>query len=50
MQYAERLGLPGVRARIETFAAADPLSWALPDLLRRAAETGRSLSDLARTP
>lgn len=50
MHYAERLGLPGIRARIETFAAEDPLSWALPDILRRASETGRSLSDLARTP
>lgn len=50
MHYAERLGLPGIRTRIETFAAEDPLSWALPDILRRAAETGRSLSDLARTP
>lgn len=50
MHYAERLGLPEICARIEAFAAADPLSWALPDILRCAAETGRSLSDLARTP
>lgn len=50
MHSAERLGLPEIRARIEAFAAGDPLSWALPDLLRRAAETGRGHFDLTRTP
>ncbi len=49
MHYAERTGLPEICARIEGFAAADPLSWALPEILRRAADTGRPLTDLTRT-
>ena len=49
MHYAERLGLGEIRARIETFSAQDPLSWGLPDILRRTTETGRGLHDLTRT-
>lgn len=49
MHYAERLGLPEIRARIEAYAAEDPLSWALPEILRRATEMERTLTDLTRT-
>ncbi|MFV0385417.1 3-hydroxyacyl-CoA dehydrogenase NAD-binding domain-containing protein [Paracoccus sp. (in: a-proteobacteria)] len=44
MHYAERLGLPEIQRRIERLAAADPLSWAVPDILRRAVTGGRGLS------
>jgi len=46
MHYAGRVGLAEILRRIETYAAGDPLSWAVPDLLRRAVETGRGLDDL----
>ena len=46
MHYAERIGLPTVLDRIETYAAADPLSWRVPEILRRAVAEGRSLDDL----
>lgn len=49
MHYAERSGLTSIRTRIEAFAAADPLSWGLPDILRRATDTGASLTNLTRT-
>jgi 3-hydroxyacyl-CoA dehydrogenase len=49
MHYAERAGLTEVRARIEAFATEDPLSWGVPEILRRATETDRSLTDLTRT-
>jgi 3-hydroxyacyl-CoA dehydrogenase len=48
MHYAERTGLADILARIESYAATDPLSWAVPDLLRRAVDTGRGLDDLVR--
>lgn len=47
MHYAERLGLAGLVSRIETFAAADPVSWRVPDLLRRAIGEGKTLEDLS---
>ncbi|RID92466.1 enoyl-CoA hydratase [Gemmobacter lutimaris] len=50
MHYAERLGLAGILGRIDSFAAADPLSWGVPALLRKATTTGRSLTDLTRKP
>ena len=46
MHYAERIALPTVLGRIETYAAADPLSWRVPEILRRAVAEGRSLDDL----
>lgn len=48
MHYAERTGLAAVLGRIEAYAATDPLSWGVPDLLRRAVSTGRGLDDLVR--
>ncbi|MFO1209324.1 MAG: 3-hydroxyacyl-CoA dehydrogenase NAD-binding domain-containing protein [Amaricoccus sp.] len=48
LYYAERIGLAEVLRRIATYAAADPLSWGVPRLLRRAVETGQRLDDLAR--
>lgn len=49
MHYAERIGLYVVRDRIADLAAADPLSWAVPGLLARAADLGRSLDDARKT-
>ena len=49
MHYAERTGLSEIRARIEGFAAEDPRSWGLPDILRRATDTGARLADLTGT-
>lgn len=48
MHLGERQGLGSVMDRISTYAAIDPLSWAVPDILRRAVAEGRSLSDLKR--
>jgi len=47
MHYAERLGLSGFLSRIETFAAADPVSWHVPDMLRRAISEGKTLEELS---
>ena len=47
MHYAERLGLSGFLSRIETLAAADPVSWRVPDLLRRAISEGKTLEELS---
>jgi 3-hydroxyacyl-CoA dehydrogenase len=47
LHHAERTGLAGLLNRIETFAAADPVSWHVPDLLRRAVRESRSLEDLS---
>lgn len=40
MHYAGRLGFGEILRRIEAFEAQDPLSWGVPDLLRRAAVDG----------
>ncbi|WP_034990821.1 FAD-dependent oxidoreductase [Beijerinckia mobilis] len=40
IHYAGRVGLPEILHRIEAYAAADPLSWKVPDLLRRAVREG----------
>jgi len=40
IHYAGRVGLPEILHRVEAFAAADPLSWQVPDLLRRAVREG----------
>ena len=45
MHYAERVGLAAVRDRIAALAAADPLSWAVPGLLARAADQGCGLDE-----
>ena len=42
MHYAERIGLSAIRGRIEALAAEDPLSWALPEILRRTTDSGRT--------
>jgi 3-hydroxyacyl-CoA dehydrogenase len=47
MHEADRIGLPALLARIEAFAAEDPLSWRAPPLLRRLVSEGRPLSSLA---
>ncbi|MDO5631970.1 MAG: 3-hydroxyacyl-CoA dehydrogenase NAD-binding domain-containing protein [Paracoccus sp. (in: a-proteobacteria)] len=50
LHYAGRAGLTGVLARIEGYAAADPLSWQVPAILRRAVETGVGLDELTGAP
>jgi len=45
MHYAERLGLEKIAARIDAYRAEDPLSWQVPDLLRRALHDGRPLDE-----
>lgn len=49
MHMAERVGLPALLERLELLAAEDPLSWPIPEVLRRAVREGRSLTELART-
>ncbi|MEQ1942025.1 3-hydroxyacyl-CoA dehydrogenase NAD-binding domain-containing protein [Mesorhizobium sp. VNQ89] len=49
MHLAERIGLADVAQRIDTLAAQDPLSWSVPDLLRRLVESGSRLDDLRGT-
>ncbi|MBC7138982.1 MAG: hypothetical protein H5U17_09575 [Defluviimonas sp.] len=49
MHMAERVGLPALLERLELLAAEDPLSWPIPEILRRAVSEGRSLTELART-
>ncbi|MEP9356304.1 MULTISPECIES: FAD-dependent oxidoreductase [Xanthobacter] len=46
MHYAGRVGLSEILRRIEAFAAEDPLSWGIPELLRRAAREGLGPDDL----
>ncbi|MFG1241491.1 3-hydroxyacyl-CoA dehydrogenase NAD-binding domain-containing protein [Xanthobacter sp. V7C-4] len=46
MHHAGRVGLSEILRRIEAFAAEDPLSWGVPELLRRAAQEGLSPDDL----
>ncbi|MBU2486571.1 MAG: enoyl-CoA hydratase/isomerase family protein [Alphaproteobacteria bacterium] len=49
MHMAERAGLAALLARLERLAVEDPLSWPIPEILRRAVTEGRSLTELART-
>ncbi|WP_370445253.1 3-hydroxyacyl-CoA dehydrogenase [Oceanibium sediminis] len=46
MHVADAIGLPALQDRIESYAAADPLSWSVPPLLTRLIADGRSLADL----
>ncbi|MFG1290866.1 FAD-dependent oxidoreductase [Xanthobacter versatilis] len=46
MHHAGRVGLSEILRRIEACAAEDPLSWGVPELLRRAAQEGLSPDDL----
>ena len=50
MHYAGRVGLSEILRRIEAFAAEDPLSWGIPELLRCAAREGLGPDDLKRQP
>ncbi|MDR5653761.1 3-hydroxyacyl-CoA dehydrogenase NAD-binding domain-containing protein [Ruixingdingia sedimenti] len=43
---ADRLGLPAVLARLDALAAADPLSWRVPGLLRDLVAQGHTLASL----
>lgn len=45
MHFASRAGLAEIERRIEAFAAADPLSWEVPDLLRRRVQDGCGIDD-----
>ena len=49
MHQAERQGLAALLGRLEAYAAEDPLSWTIPEILRRAVATGQPLEDLTRT-
>lgn len=46
MHWAGRIGLTEILRRIEGYAAEDPLSWAVPDLLARAVADGKTPEDL----
>ncbi|MDO5604747.1 MAG: 3-hydroxyacyl-CoA dehydrogenase NAD-binding domain-containing protein [Paracoccus sp. (in: a-proteobacteria)] len=46
MRLADEWGLPALLAEYEALAAADPVSWQVPALIRRLVREGRSLSDL----
>jgi 3-hydroxyacyl-CoA dehydrogenase len=46
MHHADRVGLTEVLARIEAYAAADPLSWRPGALMQRLVREGRALADL----
>ncbi len=48
MQHADEVGLPLLLAKVEALAAADPLSWAVPTLLRRLVSDGQSFESLNR--
>ncbi len=45
MHHAERIGLAEIERRIEAFAAADPLSWSVPEMLRGLVREGRGLDE-----
>ncbi len=47
MHHAQRLGLAGFLERMEAFAVQDPVSWRVPDILRRAVSEGLSLETLS---
>ncbi|MEF9603722.1 3-hydroxyacyl-CoA dehydrogenase NAD-binding domain-containing protein, partial [Paracoccus sp. PXZ] len=46
MHWAGRTGLAEILRRIEGYAAEDPLSWGVPDLLARAVAEGKTPEDL----
>ncbi|MEG4642327.1 3-hydroxyacyl-CoA dehydrogenase NAD-binding domain-containing protein [Paracoccus sp. APAP_BH8] len=46
MHWAGRVGLSEILRRIEGYAAEDPLSWSVPDLLARAAAEGKTPEEL----
>ncbi|MBA3042879.1 MAG: enoyl-CoA hydratase/isomerase family protein [Gammaproteobacteria bacterium] len=48
MHLADLMSLPVVLTMVETLAAADPLSWSIPDLLRRLVRDGRNFESLNR--
>jgi 3-hydroxyacyl-CoA dehydrogenase len=46
--HADRIGLRELVARIDGYAAADPVSWRVPALLRQLANEGRDFVSLSR--
>ncbi|MGP9790907.1 3-hydroxyacyl-CoA dehydrogenase NAD-binding domain-containing protein [Roseinatronobacter sp. NSM] len=48
MHFADDLGLPVVLTKLEALAAADPLSWSVPTLLRQLVGEGRNFDSLNR--
>ncbi|MGE4373798.1 MAG: 3-hydroxyacyl-CoA dehydrogenase NAD-binding domain-containing protein [Xanthobacter sp.] len=46
MHHADRLGLPEVLRRIETYAGEDPLSWSVPAILPHLVSSGTPLTAL----
>ena len=48
MHYADRVGLAKILRRVESYAAADPLSWQPGALMRRLVSEGTMLADLDR--
>lgn len=46
MHWAGRVGLPEILRRIEGYAAEDPLSWGVPELLARAVAEGKTPEEL----
>lgn len=48
MHLADHMSLPVVLTKVETLAAADPLSWSIPDLLRRLVRDGHNFESLNR--
>jgi len=46
MHYADSLGAGAILARLEAFAAEDPVAWAPADLIRRLAARGGSFSEV----
>jgi 3-hydroxyacyl-CoA dehydrogenase len=46
--HADRIGLRELVARIDGYAAADPVSWRVPALLRQLANKGRDFASLSR--
>ena len=48
LNYADRVGLPGILRRIEDWAGEDPHFWQVPPLLRELVESGRNFADLNR--
>lgn len=46
MHFADTLGVSEIITRLETYAAQDPLSWSVPDLLRRLQSDGRDFASL----
>jgi 3-hydroxyacyl-CoA dehydrogenase len=46
MHYADQVGLPRLLLQIEDLAATDPLTWAVPSLLRELVTNGQDLQSL----